>query len=162
MSIVRPLAWAEWPEASRRMFEGFRSPAGEELILDRNLFVERVLPASVLRPLAPEEMDEYRRPFRRREDRWPTLAWPREIPLDGAPADVVAIVQAYADWLAQSAVPKLFVNAEPGAILVGAQREFCRSWPNQTEVTVKGSHFIQEDSPDAIGRALADWYRALG
>ncbi len=107
-------------------------------------------------------MAVYRRPFLEPgEARRPTLTWPREIPLDGEPADVVAIVQAYADWLATSDVPKLFVNAEPGAILVGAQREFCRSWPNQTEVTVSGSHFIQEDSPDAIGQALADWYRSL-
>ena len=107
-------------------------------------------------------MAVYRRPFAEPgEARRPTLTWPREIPLDGAPADVAAIVQAYASWLAQSDVPKLFVNADPGAILVGAQRQFCRSWPNQTEVTVSGSHFLQEDLPDAIGQALADWYRSL-
>ncbi len=161
-AIVRPLAWAEWPEVIRKLFQGFRSEAGEAMILEKNVFVERVLPGSVLRGLTDEEMAVYRRPFAEPgEARRPTLTWPREIPLDGEPADVVAIVQAYADWLATSAVRKLFVNAEPGAILVGAQREFCRSWPNQTEVTVKGSHFIQEDSPDAIGRAVADWYRGL-
>jgi len=160
-AIVRPLSWAEWPEASRRVFQGFRSPAGEEMILERNIFVERVLPASILRQLAPEEMAEYRRPFQNRDDRWPTLAWPREIPIDGEPADVTALVGAYAEWSAQNEIPKLFVNAEPGAILTGAPREFCREWRNQTEVTVKGSHFIQEDSGPEIGRAIADWAATL-
>jgi haloalkane dehalogenase len=162
-AIVRPLAWAEWPAPIRKLFEGFRSEAGEAMVLGKNVFVERVLPGSVLRGLTDAEMAVYRRPFfELGEARRPTLTWPREIPLDGEPADVVAIVQAYADWLSTSDVPKLFVNAEPGAILVGAQREFCRRWPNQTEITVRGSHFIQEDSPDQIGQALADWYRALG
>jgi len=160
-AIVRPLSWAEWPEASRRVFQGFRSPAGEEMILERNIFVERVLPASILRQLAPEEMAEYRRPFQNRDDRWPTLAWPREIPIDGEPADVVALVGAYAEWIAQNEIPKLFINAEPGAILTGAPREFCREWRNQTEVTVKGSHFIQEDSGPEIGQAIADWAATL-
>jgi len=161
-AIVRPLAWTEWPEPIRKLFEGFRSPAGEAMVLERNVFVERVLPGSVLRGLTQAEMAVYRRPFAEPgEARRPTLTWPREMPLDGEPADVVAIVQASADWLAGSEVPKLFVNAEPGAILIGAQREFCRSWPSQTEVTVAGSHFIQEDSPDQIGEALAEWYRAL-
>ena len=160
-AIVRPLSWAEWPEASRRVFQGFRGPAGEDMILERNLFVERVLPASILRQLAPEEMAEYRRPFQNRDDRWPTLAWPREIPIDGEPADVTALVGAYAEWIAQNDVPKLFINAEPGAILTGAPREFCREWRNQTEVTVKGSHFIQEDSGPEIGQAIADWAATL-
>jgi haloalkane dehalogenase len=161
-AIVRPLAWAEWPEPIRKLFQGFRSEAGEAMVLEKNVFVERVLPGSVLRGLSEAEMTVYRRPYLEPgEARRPTLTWPRQIPLDGEPADVALIVQAYADWLSQSEVPKLFVNAEPGAILVGAQREFCRGWPNQREVTVKGSHFIQEDSPDAIGRALADWCRAL-
>jgi haloalkane dehalogenase len=161
-AIVRPLAWAEWPEPIRKLFQGVRSEAGEAMVLEKNVFVERVLPGSVLRGLSEAEMTVYRRPYLEPgEARRPTLTWPRQIPLDGEPADVALIVQAYADWLSQSEVPKLFVNAEPGAILVGAQREFCRGWPNQREVTVKGSHFIQEDSPDAIGRALADWCRAL-
>jgi haloalkane dehalogenase len=160
-AIVRPLSWAEWPEASRPVFQGFRAPAGEEMILDRNIFVERVLPGSVLRTLAPEEIAEYRRPFQNREDRWPTLAWPREIPIDGEPADVVALAAAYAEWMAENDVPKLFINAEPGAILTGAPRAFCRGWHNQTEVTVKGSHFIQEDSGPEIGRAIADWAATL-
>jgi haloalkane dehalogenase len=160
-AIVRPLSWAEWPEASRRVFQGFRAPSGEEMILDRNIFVDRVLPGSILRKLMPEEMAEYRRPFRNREDRWPTLAWPREIPIDGEPADVVALVGAYAEGMAQNEIPKLFVNAEPGAILTGAPREFCRRWPNQTEVTARGSHFIQEDSGPEIGRAIVAWAATL-
>jgi haloalkane dehalogenase len=156
--IVRPLVWAEWPEASRRVFQGFRSPAGEEMILDKNMFVERVLPASILRRLEPEEMAEYRRPFANaREDRWPTLTWPREIPIDGEPRSVVELVAAYAEWMAGNDIPKLFVNAEPGAILIGEQREFCRQWRNQTEVTVSGIHFIQEDSGPEIGSAIARW-----
>ena len=161
--IVRPMTWEEWPEAIRKLFQGFRSDTGEAMVLEKNVFVERVLPGSVLRGLTEVEMAVYRRPFEQPgEDRRPTLTWPRQIPLDGEPADVVAIVQAYADWLKDSAdLPKLFVDAEPGAILIGAQREFCRSWPNQTEVTVKGSHFIQEDSPDEIGRAIAEWYRRI-
>jgi haloalkane dehalogenase len=132
------------------------------MVLQKNVFVERVLPGSVLRGLTDDEMAVYRRPYLEPgESRRPTLTWPRQIPLDGEPAEVVAIVQAYAEWLSQSDLPKLFVNAEPGAILVGAQRDFCRRFPNQTEVTVNGSHFIQEDSPEAIGQAIADWYGCL-
>jgi haloalkane dehalogenase len=114
----------------------------------------------VLRKLGDAEMDEYRRPFLAREDRWPTLTWPRQIPIAGEPADVVQIAEGYAEWMAGNDIPKLFVNAEPGAILVGAVREFCRSWKNQREVTVPGSHFIQEDSGPLIGRAIAEWMTA--
>ncbi len=161
-AIVRPLVWREWSERAVDIFKALRSRAGDDLILKRNIFVERILPGSVIRKLTDEEMEHYRRPFREPgESRRPTLQWPREIPIEGEPADVVAIVQAYADWMAQSPVPKLFVNAEPGAILTGAQREFCRRWPKQREVTVKGIHFIQEDSPHDIGSAIADWYRAI-
>ena len=157
-AIVRPLSWDEWPDVSRRVFQGFRSAAGEEMILDKNMFVERVLPASILRKLESAEMAEYRRPFANsREERWPTLAWPREIPIDREPLAVVELVIAYADWMAENDLPKLFVNAEPGAILVGRQREFCRRWRNQTEITVPGSHFIQEDSGREIGEAIARW-----
>lgn len=160
--MVRPLTWAEWPDNARAVFQGFRSPGGEEMVLDKNVFVERVLPSSIIRRLADEEMAEYRRPFAQPgEDRRPTLSWPRQIPIEGEPAEVVAIVERYARWLAQSPVPKLFINADPGSILVGAQREFCRSWPNQTEVTVAGRHFLQEDSPDAIGAAVATFVRGL-
>lgn len=157
-AIVRPLTWDEWPEASRRLFQAFRSPAGEEMILEKNVFVERVLPGSILRKLTDEEMAVYRGPFSEPgEGRRPTLTWPRQLPIDGEPADVVATVQDYADWLSHSDIPKLFVNADPGVILVGAQREFCRAWPALEEVTVRGIHFIQEDSPDEIGRALRGW-----
>ena len=159
-AIVRPVTWQEWPEAARRVFQGMRSPAGEEMVLQKNVFVERILPASVVRGLTPEEMDRYRTPYREAgESRRPTLTWPREIPVDGEPADVVRIVKEYGEWLAKSPIPKLFINANPGSILVGAQREFCRRWPNQREVTVRGSHFVQEDSPNEIGWALADFVR---
>ena len=155
-AIVRPVTWDEWPESARKIFQALRSPAGEEMILQKNVFVERILPASVLRRLTDEETAVYRRPYLEPgESRRPTLQWPREIPLGGEPPDVVAIVDAYAKWVSQSPVPKLFVNADPGVILVGAQREFCRTWPNQQEVTVKGSHFVQEDSPVEIGQAVA-------
>lgn len=161
-AIVQPLTWDQWPEAARGVFQGFRSDAGEAMVLDGNVFVERVLPGSVLRGLDEAEMAVYRRPFANAgEDRRPTLTWPRQIPIEGEPADVVEIVKSYAKWLPGSDVPKLFVNAEPGAILTGEPREFCRSWSNQREVTVKGSHFIQEDSPDEIGQAVADWLTGL-
>ena len=157
-AIVRPVTWAEWPDAARRVFQGFRSDAGESMVLERNVFVENVLPGSMLRTLSDDEMAEYRRPFLEPgERRRPTLTWPREIPIEGEPADVTEIVRAYGEWLSASPVPKLFVNAEPGAILTGRQRDFCRTWPNQTEVTVRGTHFIQEDSPDEIGQAVAAW-----
>ena len=156
-AIVRPVEWSDWPEAAREIFEGFRSDAGEKMVIEDNLFVEAVLPASILRDLTPEEHDEYRRPFKVPEHRRPTLTWPREIPLAGEPADVVEIVREYSGWLPGTSFPKLFINAEPGAILTGAQREFCRTWKNQTEVTVPGIHFIQEDSPDEIGKAIHDW-----
>ena len=156
--IVRPVSWDEWPEKARGIFQSLRSDKGEEMVLLKNLFVEAILPASVLRKLDDVEMAEYRRPFATPgEDRRPTLTWPRQIPVGGEPQEVVEIVQAYADWLSVSDIPKLFINADPGSILTGAPREFARSWPNQTEVTVKGSHFIQEDSPVEIGDAIAAW-----
>lgn len=160
--IVRPVSWDDWPEAARAVFQGFRSAAGEDMVLEKNIFVEKVLPGSILRDLTDEEMAVYRRPFiNPGEDRRPTLTWPRQIPIEGEPAEVVELVQSYADWLAQSDVPKLFINADPGAILIGPQREFCRSWPNQTEITVAGNHFLQEDSPDEIGQAIALWRNKL-
>jgi len=156
-AIVQPMTWAAWPDAATQIFQGFRSPAGEDMIIEKNLFVEAVLPGSIERQLSDDEHDEYRRPFVEPEHRRPTLTWPREIPIDGEPADVVEIVTAYAEWLSGSEVPKLFINAEPGAILVGPQRDFARTWPNLTEVTVPGNHFLQEDSPHEIGAALAAW-----
>ena len=161
-ALVRPVTWDEWPEAAKAVFQGFRSPAGEGMVLEKNVFVERVLPGSILRKISEEEMAVYRRPFAEPgEDRRPTLTWPREIPISGEPADVVEITGAYSKWLAASDVAKLFIDADPGAILTGPQREFCLGWPNQTVAKVKGSHFIQEDSPDEIGKALSDWLHGL-
>ncbi len=160
--IPCPISWDDWPEDAKQVFQGFRSEAGEAMVLEKNVFVEKVLPGSVLRGLTDEEMAVYRRPFEQPgEDRRPTLTWPRQIPLDGEPADVAEIAARYAAWLKETDVPKLFINAEPGAILIGKQREFARSLKNQTEVTVKGSHFIQEDSPQEIAAALADWLDSI-
>lgn len=158
-TIIRPMDFdTEWPEAARGIFGGLRSPAGEEMILQKNVFVERILPGSILRTLTDEEMAEYRRPFAEPgEDRRPTLTFPRQIPLSGEPVDVVEMAQTYFDWLQSSNVPKLFVNAEPGAILIGPMRDSARSLPNQAEVTVAGSHFIQEDSGAEIGAAIRNW-----
>ncbi|MFQ5635146.1 MAG: haloalkane dehalogenase [Gammaproteobacteria bacterium] len=161
-ALVRPLSWNEWPEPSRPVFQALRSPAGEEMILEKNIFIERILTASVQRSLSEAEMAAYRAPFASPgEDRRPMLSWPRAIPFDGQPADVAGIVENYAQWMAGNQIPKLFINAEPGAILVGPQRDFCRTWHNQTEVTVSGIHFIQEDSPDEIGAATANFVRGL-
>ena len=161
-ALVRPVTWEEWPEVARQVFQAMRSPAGEEMVLTKNVFVERILPRSVLRGLGEVEMAVYRRPYLEPgESRRPTLTWPRQIPIEGEPADVVAIADAYSRWLATSDVPKLFVNADPGVILTGPQREFCRRWPNQREITVRGSHFVQEDSPHEIGRALAEFVARL-
>lgn len=159
-AVVRPLTWEEWRDESRQIFQDLRSEAGEEMVLEKNLFIEGILPSAVLRDLTEEEMNVYRRPYiEPGESRRPTLTWPRELPINGEPEDVVSIVDDYSKWLAQSDVPKLFVNAEPGAILTGSQREFCRTWPNQEEVTVRGAHFVQEDSPHEIGEAVATFVR---
>lgn len=157
--IVGPIrSWDDWNEQAKSVFQGFRSPAGEEMILENNMFIERVLPGSILRDLTDEEMAVYRAPFANSgEDRRPTLTWPRQIPIEGEPADVNQIVSDYAKWLPETDFPKLFVNADPGAILLDKARQFVRSWKNVTEVTVKGSHFIQEDSPHEIGSALRNW-----
>ena len=161
-AIVRPMEWDDFPDQIRPLFEALRSPAGEALVLEKNVFVERVLPASVIRDLGEAEMAAYRKPFAQAgETRRPTLAWPRQLPIEGAPAETVATIEAYAAWMAASEVPKLFVNAHPGTILAGRQREVCRAWPNQREVTVAGRHFVQEDSPAEIGRAIADFLRGL-
>lgn len=153
--FVKLVTWDEWPNDARPIFQAMRSPAGEEIILQKNVFVEKILPASVIRKLSDGEMEEYRRPFKEKgESRRPTLTWPRQIPFEGEPKEVANIVEDYSKWLSVSEIPKLFVNAEPGSILTGAQREFCRTWPNQEEVTVEGIHFIQEDSADKIGEAL--------
>jgi haloalkane dehalogenase len=161
-AIVQPITWADFPENARSIFQGFRSKEGEMMVLEKNLFVESVLPGAILRRLSEEEMTAYRAPFvNAGEDRRPTLTWPRQIPIEGEPSEVVRVATDCGRWLAESRIPKLFINAEPGAILTGRQREFCRTWRNQTEVTVEGIHFVQEDSPDKIGEALAGFVRSL-
>ena len=161
-ALVRPTSWVEFPTQARELFQALRSRAGEAMVLEQNFFVEQVLPGGILRTLTDEEMESYRRPFAGPgEDRRPTLSWPRQIPIDGEPAEVVEIVQRYADWLSQSSVPKLFINGEPGLVLTGPSRDFCRTWPCQREVTVPGLHFLQEDSPEDIGRTIAGWLEAI-
>ena len=160
-ALVMPLTWSDWPEAARGIFQRFRSDKGEELVLNRNMFVDAVLPNSVLRDLTDTEMNNYRAPFQAPDDRQPTLNWPRQIPIEGEPANMVKLVSEYGRWLETSiSLPKLFINAAPGSILVGRQREYCRSWPEQIEVTVPGKHFIQEDSPVEIGQAILAWIKS--
>lgn len=158
-AIAMPRRWSDFPPGRDQMFRALRSSEGEHLVLDENYFIETVLPKSVLRRLSDEEMAAYRRPFRSRDARLPTLIWPRELPIEGAPADVVEIVKSYGAWLAQSQIPKLFISAEPGSLLVGRARDFCRTWPNQRETSVKGIHFIQEDAPTEIAAALTSFLR---
>ena len=161
-AVVKTLNWSDFPDLGRKVFQGFRSEAGESMILDKNMFVERVLPGAVIRDMTEAEMNEYRKPYLTEgEDRRPTLTWPRQIPIEGEPENVCRIVDDYGAWLAQSDVPKLFINAAPGSILTGEQRDFCRTWPNQTEVTVNGIHFVQEDSPDEIGHAVAEFVKGI-
>jgi haloalkane dehalogenase len=161
-AVTMPIDWSDFPGPMRTVFQGFRSPEGESMVLEQNMFVEAVLPASVKRQLSDEEMDHYRAPFRNPgEERRPTLSWPRNIPIEGEPADVVATVEEYGAWLSKSDVPKLFIKGEPGALIRGRALDFVRTWPNQTEVSVPGVHFIQEDSADEIGAAVASFVRAL-
>jgi len=160
--VVRPFSWDEFPSTARDVFKGFRSPAGEKMILEQNMFVEGVLPGAIMRKLEPEEMAAYRKPFiEPGESRRPMLTWPRQIPIEGEPADMVALVESYGRFMESSAIPKLFVNAEPGALVRGEVRDYCRTWANQQEVTVRGTHFIQEDSPDEIGVAISGWLKGL-
>ena len=157
-AIVKPITWSDWPEGARGIFKGFRSESGESLILEKNMFIEAILPNSIIRKLKTDEMEMYRKPYSKQgEDRRPMLSWPREIPIEGSPENVVKIVSKYSEWLKKSSLKKLFINADPGSILVGKQREFCRTWDNQEEVTVKGRHFLQEDSPNEIGVAIKNW-----
>ncbi|MFP6708168.1 MAG: haloalkane dehalogenase [Alphaproteobacteria bacterium] len=161
-AVVRPMAWADFPDNARGIFQGFRSDAGEAMVLEKNIFVERVLPSAIIRDLIEAEMTIYRKPYLQPgEDRRPTLTWPRMIPIEGEPPEVCQVAEDYSAWLSTSDVPKLFINADPGSLLVGGQREFCRGWPNQTEITVKGSHFVQEDSPDEIGQAVAAFVKGI-
>jgi len=162
-AIVGPIeSWDHWPENARDIFQAMRSPAGEELILEKNLFIEAILPSAIIRDLSKEEMTVYRKPFvEAGEDRRPTLTWPRQIPIEGQPEDVHELVSDYAAWMKQTDFPKLFINADPGSILLDPARAFVRSWPNISEVTVKGTHFIQEDSPHEIGAAIREWLPTL-
>ena len=160
-TIVNPLLWADWPRAAKGIFQAMRGVDGERVVLDKNAFVERILPASVRRGLSPEAHERYRAPFRTRADRWPTLEWPRQLPIQHVPPDVHDIVDRYGRWLASSEVPKLFIDADPGSILVGRLRTVVRRWPALTEVTVPADHFVPEDAPDEIGSALADWIPTL-
>ncbi len=160
-AMVVPLNWADWPAAARKIFRTMRGPDGVEAVLEQNIFVEKILPASVARGLHPEAHERYRQPFRTPEDRWPTLEWPRQIPIENVPPLVRDVIARYGQWLRGSDLPKLFLNAEPGSILVGRQRAFVRKWAALTEVTVPGAHFVPEDSPHEIGRALADWIPTL-
>lgn len=162
-TFVRPPTKAEYPPAIREVFEALRSPEGERMCLRENFFVEKMLPAGVLRTLTDGELDAYRAPFAvAGEDRRPTLAWARQVPLDGQPADIAEIIAAYGGWLAKSPLPKLHVRGDPGQIMAReAQYAFCRSWANQQEVTVPGLHFLPEDSPHQIGAAIAAWIEEL-
>jgi haloalkane dehalogenase len=161
-AIVEPRIWDDFGEAGG-IFRALRSPQGEHLILEQNAFIEAILPRAIIRTLSDEEMEAYRAPYREREARLPTLIWPRQIPIEGEPADVTAIVESYGEWLSQSPVPKLFIAGDPGAIITaaGRSRAFCRRWPNQREVTVRGRHFLQEDSPDEIGAALREFVKSV-
>jgi len=153
-AIVRPfLSWDEWPDTTREFFKAQRTTDGEDLILEKNLFIEYLLP---LRNISSEAIEVYRRYYRNPgPSRQPILAWTRDLPIEGQPQDVVQIVESYARWLSVSDIPKLFIDAEPAGFLIGAQREFCRAWPNQETVTVKGAHFLQEESPTEVGEAMA-------
>ena len=161
-TLVTPLTWDDWPETAQAIFSAMRTGAGEDMVLNKNVFVERILPASVLEPIADVDMAVYRRPYvEAGESRRPTLTWPRQIPIDGEPADVVAVVEANERWLAGADVPKLFIGADPGSIIGDRVRERVRQWPNQTETRVPGVHFIQEDSGAAIGVAIASWLQNI-
>ena len=160
--IVKELKWEEWNEQSRGLFQAMRSDAGEEFILEKNIFIEKILTGSIIRELSHEELETYREPFNQPgEDRRPMLSWPRQIPIEGEPKNVCKIVSEYSDWMSKNNMPKLFINAEPGAIIQGSVRDFCRTWNNQSEITVKGIHFIQEDSPNEIGSAIQEWYEKI-
>jgi haloalkane dehalogenase len=161
-AIVMPLTWDQWPENARNIFQLMRSEAGEEIVLEKNIFVERILLNDSAKGFSEEEKAEYIRPFKEAgEDRRPTLTWPRQIPVDGEPQKVISEVIKNGEFHKDSSIPKLFINADPGSILIGEQREFVRSWNNLKEVTVKGNHFIQEHSPKEIGEAIKSFIETL-
>ncbi|MDC0651686.1 haloalkane dehalogenase [Alphaproteobacteria bacterium] len=159
-AIVCPLTWDDWPEDAKKIFKLMRSEIGEELVLIKNIFIEKILPSSIIRKLSDEEMRNYRKPFLNEGvDRQPMLSWPRQIPINESPKNINNIVKVYSDFMSKNDIKKLFINAEPGSILTGKQREFCRKWKNQKEVTVKGIHFIQEDSPESISKEIDTWIK---
>ncbi|MEM1272243.1 MAG: haloalkane dehalogenase [Pseudomonadota bacterium] len=162
-AVVAPVrSWDDFPDNARNIFQAMRSEAGEELVLQKNVFIELVLPAATLSGIDEADMDEYRRPFHSPgEDRRPTLTWPRQIPIEGEPADVATRVAAYSAWMGETEIPKLFINADPGSLLGDTARTLVRRWKNQTEVTAPGAHFIQEDSPEQITAALREFLIAL-
>jgi len=161
-AITIPFKWNEFEPNVRDLFRALRSPVGEELVLKNNVFVEKVLPAGIFRELTEAEKMEYRRPFLNEgEDRRPTLSFPRQFPLDKEPREVTTVVAEYGNWLRQTHIPKLWIRGNPGALENDSVREFCSTWPNQTEVTVKGKHFLQEDSPFEIGEAIAEFVKKL-
>lgn len=160
-AIVQPRRWEDFPPGRDTIFRALLSDKGEEMIMKNNFFIETVLPKSIIRKLDDAEMEAYRAPFREEADRLPTLIFPRSLPIDGAPADIAAIVEAYGQWMAKNDLPKLLISATPGALLVGRALEFCRTWQNQQEVTVAGIHYVQEDSPAAIGEAVSNFVLAL-
>jgi haloalkane dehalogenase len=161
-SVAVPMEWADFPDAVADLFRAFRSPQGEDLVLAGNTFIEGVLPSIIMRALSDEEMDHYRQPFREPgEGRRPTLSWPRDVPLAGEPAEVIAVLNEFGPWLAGNDVPKLFIRADPGVIQRGRVLDAVRGWANQTEITVPGAHFLQEDSPAEIGKAVASFVRTI-
>lgn len=162
MEAVMPVTWDDWPTNAVKIFQGFRSDSGEEMILNKNLFIEAVLPNSILRDLDNDEMSEYRRPYLKNgEDRRPTLSWPRQLPINSEPKEVSKKFEFFLNWMKSNKLPKLFINCDPGSILVGKQREYCRTWLNQKETTVKGLHFLQEDSPDEIGESIKNFFNEI-
>ncbi len=161
-AFVKPIAsWDEWPEQAVALFQTIRSEAGEDLVLNKNFVLENLLPAGCLRRLSDAEMEVYRRPYKNPgESRRPTLTWPREVPVAGEPSDVSAIIQTYGTWLSFSDIPKLFIEAVPG-VMFESHRAFAKTWPNQTHVKIRGSHFVSEDSPDETGAAIAAWLKII-
>jgi haloalkane dehalogenase len=161
-SIVMPMSWSDFPAIAHDAFRVFRSPAGNASVLDHNVFVEKLLLGDSRRPLSEAEKAEYRRPFLNAgEERRPTLSWPRQMPLDGEPAEVARVIESYGEWLAASAVPKLYLQSNPGVLDRGRMRAFCSQWSNQKTVAIHGGHYVQEDSAPEISAALADFIHAL-
>jgi haloalkane dehalogenase len=159
--LIAPTKWEDMPAVARPRFRSVRSSEGEELVLQQNIFLEQSLVKGTLRAYTDPELAEYHRPFLQPgEDRRPMLTWPRELPIDGEPPNVVEVFQKYGAWLAQSPIPKLYIRAEPGTQSPKIIEQ-ARTWPNQQEVVVPGVHYPQEDAPDAVGSAIAGWLQGV-